>query len=638
MRQIIAAVLILVPFAAFAQTLDVMGAIRARDWPAAEASARTSPDPVVGKLVTFYRLLTPGAATAEEIAAFQEANSDWPQQAALSRRRDLALAAMADDAAAAAFCAQHPPAQPPALLRCAEAAQHTGNGAGNVGDWVRQAWASGDASIEPKVLARFAGSLTPQANWQRFDRLAVTDPAAAQSQIARLELAARPKAEARLALKRDAPNAAALLAALPAAQRAEPGVFLEQAQWLRRAAKDDEALALWLSVGPEAERAAAPDRLPAFWAERSTLARRRLRAGDVQGAYQLAAGHQQQAADQAAEAEFLAGFLALRKLNDSDLARAHFQRLAESGKAALTQSRAHYWLGRAGGGAAEYEKAAAYPTTYYGQLALLALGRDPAARIREVRDSLQIPPDQAERVLALSGREVARAAAYLTAWGEKQRAQPFLFRLDEIAPDVSDRLLVARLAQGLGTPDTAIWLARRAGRDGVVEVATGWPAAATIPADGGVDKALALGIIRQESSFDTATVSPAGARGLMQLMPGTAAQVAQKLGTQAPPASLTADPELNIKLGVTYLRGLLDRFAGYVPFAIAGYNAGPGRVAEWLTLNGDPREAAGAIVDWIELIPINETRNYVQRVIENQAVYAALDGGAGHVLAKAAAP
>jgi soluble lytic murein transglycosylase len=375
----------------------------------------------------------------------------------------------------------------------------------------------------------------------------------------------------------------------------------------------------WLDLGAAAERDAPAERRAAFWDERNLLARRRLRQGDAAGAYKLAAGHAQTGSEQVADAEFLAGFIALRKLNNPAQATVHFKRLATQSKAAITQGRAHYWLARAGGGVAEYRLSAAWPNTFYGQLSLLALDQNPAERIRTLHDPAATSTD----ALDLAGREVARAAAYLVAWGEPRRAQAFLFRLDDIAPDPVSRALVARLAQGFGTPETAVALVRRAGRDGLIQLDTGWPVAAAIPADIALDPALALGIIRQESSFDGTTTSPVGARGLMQLMPATAASVARQLGTQAPVAALTADSSLNIRLGSTYLRGLLDQFGGVVPYAVAGYNAGPGRVTEWSSVNGDPRTGSADMIDWIELIPFGETRNYVQRVIENQVIYAA---------------
>ena len=169
-------------------------------------------------------------------------------------------------------------------------------------------------------------------------------------------------------------------------------------------------------------------------------------------------------------------------------------------------------------------------------------------------------------------------------------------------------------------------IARRAGRDGVMLTEAGWPLAVDPPA-GPVEPALALGLIRQESNFNTEALSPVGARGLMQLMPATAQAVAHRLGdgpVNIP--ALSTDPAYNMRLGTAYLGGLLDQFGGAMPYAVAGYNAGPGRVADWLATNGDPAAGGIDMVDWIELIPFTETRNYVQRVVENVVVYRALTG------------
>ena len=614
---------------------DVMAAIRADRWPDAAAAAAALPDPLAGKLVTYYRLLTPAAATVAEITAFMADSPDWPQQAALARHRDEALAAEPDDTIAATECDRPKPfavSAAAALLRCAEAFTKL-NRIDDGAVMARRAWITGitDPAWEARFLLRWEATLTPADQWSRFDRLAWTDTATAQHQAARLPADQRPRAEARLALRRDDPNAPALLAALPEADRQDPALVLEQARWLRRAGQDDDALALWKAAGDAAERRAPPERLAAFWEERNILARRRLRQGDAAGAYALAAGHAQTSGEGLLDAEFLAGFIALRKLQSPDTAMPHFRTLATVSKSAITQGRAHFWLARTlaakgdtEAATTEYQAAAAWPSTFYGQLAAIALGQTPAARIAATPD----PPADAQRALAFAGRELARAAAWLVGWGEPNRAQSFLLRLDDIAPDPADHALGARLATGFGLPETAIMLARRAGRDGITLLQTGWPAPAEIPADAGIDPALALGVIRQESSFDTTTVSPAGARGLMQLMPATATPLARKLGLRASIPALTGDPHYNIQLGTAYLREMLDQFAGSVPLAVAAYNAGPTRVQQWLASNGDPRTPGADMIDWIEQIPLNETRNYVQRVIENLVIYRAQRGDA----------
>jgi len=222
------------------------------------------------------------------------------------------------------------------------------------------------------------------------------------------------------------------------------------------------------------------------------------------------------------------------------------------------------------------------------------------------------------------------------AWGEPRRAKAFLLRLAETAAGAADRAMAARMALGLGLPDQAVAIARRAGRDGLMLPEAGWPIAVE-PPDGAVEPAVTLGLIRQESSFDAQAGSPAGAQGLMQLMPATAAGVARRLNEAVSLPALTADAAYNMRLGTAYLQTLLDQFGGALPLALAGYNAGPNRVLDWLAGYGDPQTGAIDMIDWIELIPFNETRNYVQRVIENVVIYAARRGtNAPHPLARSA--
>jgi soluble lytic murein transglycosylase len=635
MRQAIsriAAVLAtLVPvFAAHAQprpAADPMAAIRADRWADAATAASAYADPVAEKLVTWFRLSAPNAAGAAEIAAFMTQNPDWPNQALLERRREEALVTEPDPAVLGTECARSPLTLIAALLRCADALPGDAGAAD-----ARRAWITGiaDPGAETQFLARWGSVIRTEDQRARFDTLAWTNPAAAARQIGRLPPAEQPAAETRLAFKRDDPSAVALYGLLTPAQRsAAPngaGLFLEQARYLRRNNEDAAALALWTSDGATAEAVVPEDHADAFANERLTLTRRLLHDGDAAGALGLAAAHGPGTAEQVADAEFLAGFIALRRLNNPLVAQRHFAALAAVSKAAITQGRAHYWLGRAiaaagGDAVGEYAKAAAWPVTFYGQLAITEMSGDPAERIRAARD----PGATRDQVLDFTDREVVRAAVMLVAWGEPRRAHAFILRMDELAPDPGDRALSARLATALGMPDMAVFVARRMGRDGLMLPDAGWPMPFD-PPSGAIDPALALGVMRQESSFDIAALSPAGARGLMQLMPATAQQVARQIGEQTSPVALTTDAAHNMRLGTAYLRGVLDQFGGAIPLAVAAYNAGPTRVNQWLADNGDPRggQAGGPdMVDWIELIPIGETRNYVQRVMENTVIYRA---------------
>ena len=612
---------------ALAQQADPIAALRADRWADAERAAATYADPVALKLVTYYRLLAPGAATADEITDFMTQSPDWPNQALLERRRQEAIASDPDLASTLAQCDRNKLTVPQTMLHCAEALANAGRNA-EAAEAAHHAWIAGIGD-EPAFLRRWSGAVGADDTWERFQRFAWHDAAAAARQAPRLDPAHRAAAETRLALQRDAPNADARLAALPTATRRDPGMMLDHARWLRHADRPADALALWERVGEAAQNDAPADELAGFWTERNLLARRLLHDGDAAGAYALTDRHGRITPEQTLDAEFLAGFIALRRLTDPAAAKRHFITLVELSKAAITQGRAHYWLGRAIGAAGgdpkpEYQRAAAWPTTFYGQLAALALGDDPSALARRIT-ALHDPAYTRDQVLAFTDREVVRAAAMLVAWSDPHRARSFLMRMDELAPDPADRALTARFALRLGLPDTAVFVARRMGRDGLLLPQAGWPIAAE-PPDGPVDASVALGLIRQESSFDIGAVSPSGARGLMQLMPFTAQAVAKQIGAATSLVTLTSDPAHNMRLGTAYLREMLDRFDNSLPLATAAYNAGPHRVDEWLAANGDPRTGPIDMLDWIELIPLNETRNYVQRVLENVVVYRARRG------------
>jgi soluble lytic murein transglycosylase len=604
-----------------------MPSVRADAWPSAEAAVASYLDPVARKLVTYFRVLASGAATVAEIDAFTAENPNWPNFPQLDTRRDEALAGEADDTAALADCRRRPPIHAPAQLRCASAELTAGQGNDAIA-LARAAWTGTgitDPGHEGAFMDRWGAAITPDDQWARFQAMAWSSQAVAARQVARLDAIHKRLAEARLALQHRHETALTLVAALPAGP-IDPGLFLDRARYLRTGNRDSDALALWTADGVAAQQA-APDHAALFWAERNILARRLLHDGDAAGAYAVAAGAGADLPDPDLDALFLAGFVALRKLNDPDKATVAFTKLKDASPSTLTQSRAHYWLGRAAAAAGhdanqEYQEAAKYPLNFYGQLAATALGETPdrlAARIRALRDPAWTEPEAWQIVQS----DLARAALLLVTWGEPRRADQFLLRADDVALSPGQRAAIAHAAAALDQPDMAVFIARRMGRDGVMLPDAGWPLAAD-PPDGRLDPAVALGIIRQESSFDAAALSPAGARGLMQLMPATAQAVARQLNESASAAALMADPAGNMRLGTAYLRSMLDQFGGALPLAVAAYNAGPHRVTEWLGDNGDPRAAGGPeMIDWIELIPFNETRNYVQRVLENVTVYRA---------------
>jgi soluble lytic murein transglycosylase len=594
--------------------------VDAGQWPQAQSAAAATGDPVAEKLIVYYRMLTPNAASAAEIAAFIRQNPDWPLPTLMERRRQEAIAAERNDTIVASLCAEKKPtptpARGPALFRCADAFANTGRGK-EAGALAREAWVSAisDPATEAAFAQRFPGLISPADQWVRFQRLAWDDATAAQRQIAWLDPAHAARASARLALK-------ANVLGYTARPEEEPGAMLDLARALRKLGQNQAAVALWRTAGAAAQMA-APEHLDAFWSERQQLTRKLLHDGDARDAYDLIAAHGQTEPGIVVEAEFLAGFIALRRLNDPAAALRHFNALAAASPAVLTRSRAYYWLGRAetvsGGNAkADYARAATLPMTFYGQLAARAAGEPDAAIVHD----LQAPPTPSTGLPATPIiAELSRAARILVAWADPRRARPFLLRMEELCHTPAERIAVGDYAAAMGLPDVEVLVARRLGRDGIVPPMQGWPIPVEPPQV--LEPAVSLAIMRQESNFDVSIVSPSGARGLMQLMPGTARLVARRLGEPTSEYLLTTDPGHNMRMGTAYLQEVLEKFDNSVPLAAAAYNAGPHRVTQWLADNGDPRIDGQSMIDWIEMIPFNETRNYVHRVLENLVVYQA---------------
>ena len=613
----------LLPAPAMAQPPPILLALRAQAWPAAYALAAADRDPLAAKIVTFIRLLNGGQADAAELDAFMRANPDWPAQDRLGRRFHQALSDEPDERRAADFCASRMPSSGAALLRCAEAWSWSAE-PDRAESAARRGWVALQATVEEEdaALARWGAVLTRDDQKQRFDLLEPADADAAKRQLDRLAPDDRAPAAARLAFRRRDPDALSTLAAVPTGARGDPALLLAEARYLRRNGADQPALALWRGALASAEKASPADRRTGFWAERDALARHLLASGDDVDAY-LLADDRTLPAEQSLDSHFLAGWIALRRLHEPARARPHFTALAQGAHAVISRARAYYWLARAqtDPDAILTTKALAadLPTTYYGQLAALESGQAEdtiLARIAALRD----PPGTEEARAALDGTELAHAAAILVSWQDPRRAADFLQQLAQSYRSAADRGAVAQIALRLGLPDVAVQAARLAGRDGAVLADSGWPAPVQPPA-GPVPRGLALGIMRQESSFDPDAVSAAGAHGLMQLMPGTASQIAR---AQHLPQGPLSDPDTNMLLGTAYFGTLLAQFGGSQAYAIAAYNAGPRRVRDWIAANGDAATGdADAMIDWIELIPFAETRNYVQRVLENARIYRA---------------
>jgi len=607
----------------------------------AEAGTLAAPaDPLARKLVTWWRLSTRGApASATEIIGWIDANPDWPLPDTMARRAEEAI--LAEPALPGPLVIRQftrsPPRTLPAAERLAEALT-SANRARDAAGVLAAAWreAAADAAAETGFLARHEAKLSQPDHVARHARLMWEgQTAAAQRLVARLPQGIASTAAARAALRDDR---ATEEPPLPSAR--DLGLLADRARFLRRRDRDLEAAAAWDAAAPlQRDLPAAAER--AIWTERQVLARKLLRLGHPAQAYRVAAAHGQSGSGEPRqEGEFLAGFIALRFLNDAAGAARHFQAVRADSVSVITRARSFHWEGLAlatqGQGSAAralFAQAAGFPTTFYGQLASLALGEDPAALVQRIQ-ATRLPDPPTPRIAEFGARDLARAVVTLADLGQSDRARLFLLRMEDVSPDAVDRALIARLAVLVGRPDHAVWVARRAGADGVVLLEDGWPTPYAAPPDG-AEPALVNAITRQESNFELAAISSADARGPMQLLPSTAQQVARRLGIPHNAGMLTRDAAHNLRLGGAYITEMLDRYAGAVPMAAAAYNAGPRRVDEWLRSYGDPRVSGGPhILDWMEQIPFTETRNYAQRVIENLVVYRARAGiAAPHPLA-----
>jgi soluble lytic murein transglycosylase len=597
----------------------------------------TPSNPTLETLVTWDRLRQASYTAANgasfiEYARFLKDHPDWPQSLVLRRAAEKLI----DDSVAApdriAFFKQFPPLSALAKLRLAEALLSVGRG-GDARDMARDAWDSAglDATAESQLLALFEKDLRAEDHLARADRLLWSGQTTAASRLLpRVDVDHRMWMLARMALRANAPDTANRLAVVPDSLRRDPGLILDRAQYLRR--NGDLAAAQALLAGTPIKPGAAID--PEAWMKaRLDFARTAWRAGDFETAWRIAAGHgafvtgkpvaDRSLAERQAyiDSEFLAGWLALRKLGRAPQAMAHFQNVRAAALTPLSQSRGDYWTGRAAEAAGNaddarraYAAAAAHFDYFYGQLAAERLGKPLAIR-RE-----PAPAIAADRASNFRADPLVRAAFALGDIGDRGRQSMFLRQIADRAQSLDDQALVAALAKPLERPDIGVFAGKAARGNGELALLDAAFPMLPLPDSLGRDFTMIHAITRQESQFDRAITSAANAQGLMQLVPATAAEQAGKLGLPASTARLTSDPLYNVTLGSAYFNRLKENFAGSHVLAVAGYNAGPGNVRKFLAANGDPRTGED-VIDWIEAIPLSETRNYVQRVLENAVVY-----------------
>ncbi len=489
--------------------------------------------------------------------------------------------------------------------------------------YLKEIWRAGNLDRnQQQIVIQISGkSLKPEDHRVRVDTLLW------QGNLDRVSYALRyaggkdrAVGQARIYLQRFSTQAPGAVSALSANQKTDNGILFDRVRYTRQKGDDDFAVSL---LGQRREEMG--EHAPKWWRERAILARRALERNDFARAYKIASAHGTDGGLELAEAEWMAGWLATTRLNNPSQGYKHFERMYDNVKTSLSSSRAAYWAGVALEQMGQKEKAgewyglaAQHMHTFYGQMAAYALG-DPSQyyaaffkRSQSAGNGAAVPSDIAEaaRILYRAGRDEERDLFLRTA-------------LNKLATDKKPQALIA-LAKEVRSPKMALAAAKAAYENGLMIRDALFPETSP-PRQANLEKSLTLGIIRQESMFDRYAVSPAGARGLMQLMPGTASDTARKVGVAHRNATQLFEPTHNMQLGQAYLAGLLDRYDGFIPLAAAAYNAGPGNVDKWLAQMGDPRQDPRSWVDWVERIPFYETRNYVQRVWEAYSLYKAMN-------------
>ncbi len=589
---------------------------RVSDWADAEALAR-SIGPAGADALLWLRLRK-GGADWSDYRDFLARDPAWPDQDRLRAAAERVMPDTLPPARVIDFFGSTPPLTGTGALRLADALRASGRDT-QAADVITKAWTDLSLSPEEQGAIQLDWNATVAAhNAARLDRLLWRGlTAEAENMLPLVDADWQALGRARIGVRRDADGINALIEALPGKLRDDPGLTYERYLYRLKRGRFDEAMQLMLASSTSAGTLGQPD----FWMDRrAALAREALADGDPRKAYALAAGGHGTAGSDYADCEWMAGYIALTRLDDPKTAITHFERFQSLVFTPISLGRAGYWLGRAraaagdrSGASAAFRAAAAWQTSFYGQLAAerIGVGFDPdLAHDHPAPDWRGDPATQAPLV---------QAGLLFALAGDDRWAGVFL-RAAAAGQPAATRAAIAQMAIDIGLPHMGIRVAKDAATDRLVLPGQYYPLNAIARAPWPVPTELALAIARQESEMNPAAISDAGARGLMQLMPDTARHVAGIEGLPYQGADLTGDPLYNARLGTAYLAQLLSEFDGSYVLTAAAYNAGPNRVRQWIAQFGDPRAGTDPVA-WIESIPYEETRNYVMRVLEGMQIY-----------------
>ena len=620
----IAAVVALPPdLAATKQAIELVRQHRPGE---ATALAASIGNPLAQKLVEWALLRRSDSETGlERYAAFVRSNPDWPGIPRLRRRAEERLWQKRRDAATVRGLFDAEPISAVGHLALARVLMGEGDRGGAQRE-VRAVWqAAGlSAEVEAAAVDAFGDALTPADHTARMDRrIGAKDFGAAMRAAKRLGDPQVAIVKACAAAEANSSKSAALLDAVPSGARPDLGYALCRLHWLVR--RDDVAAAVKLVLAASREDMERQD-TDEWWRERRVLARRLIDLGDAGTAYRVV----REAAPPVnpyyrAEFYFMAGWIALRFIADPATALEHFAHVDQGSADPIVRARAAYWRGRASEAAgqykemrAQYEDAARFPTAYYGQLARARLGLGEIAPLRAAPESVDG-----------EAAELVHAADILYAIGERDLVRSFLTDLAEENSDAALLAALGRLTAQYNDAQAMLLLGKTALARGLPMEQYAFPDIGVPPYNpigSKLDRCIVYSIVRTESAFDQRDMSPAKAVGLMQVTPEAGRDTAKRFGISYDWNRLVSDPVYNTQMGVAEVAALLEEYRGSYIMTFAGYNAGRGRVRQWVAQHGDPRDPKVDAVDWVERIPFAETRNYVQRVMENLQVYRARFG------------
>ncbi len=607
---------------------DGLAAAQSEDWIGLAQLRDGATDPLVRRMLQ-WRWATAADAPLyfSDIAQALNELQGWPGRPAMRARAEQAISDSRLTASErVSFLRQEGgPATGDGRIALAIALKNLGQRS-EANEIARTAWREDvlTTESEDRALAEFGSAFAAEDHAARVSGLLWRGQrSAAQRLLPRVSTADRLLANARIAMQaRQRRGLQAAVDAVPASRRDDPGFLYDRAQYRRRTDQPIEAMQIAAQIDARQAPVAARDDI---FREKRLYVPRALRAGNYRLAYGLVSSHGLTSGEAFADAEWLAGWLSLRFLDQPQRARDHFAHLSENVSSPVSLSRALYWragaeaaLGNSGEAERMLDEAARYNFTFYGQLAATRGNR---TAVLELPNTAAVSNEARAR---FESRELVRALRLMTDAGAQRDFESIAFYLDDTLDDPMELELLAQMAREQSYHRTALRSAKAGLFRNVIATNAAYPTMelpSAVQSRGRPEPALVHAIIRQESEFDPGAISSANARGLMQLIPSTAQLQARREGMSFNRAALTTDPSYNVTLGSAHLADLIDDFGGSYVLAIASYNAGSHNARSWISDWGDPRSRSVDVVDWIELIPFSETRNYVQRVMENLQVY-----------------